>query len=223
MHNHWVEKSDAFDAEAVQLAKELYLKIGASVKEFRKAYSAKPEPSNGEFEEFGDAFGEDDDVAPPPPPPPPPRPTPTPTPTPTPPPPPPPPKTKDPWENIAGDSKLDQNIQDPDLIRATAVRKLKLKQACKEDAMTVIITLGWGVREDDVFANDNSLIDDAETLLPSGFVRIQTSDGTYQCEGILTKDKYAEITIVSKFYNYLWSVRPFSVVEQKSPIAGGGS
>ena len=36
LHNHWVEKSDAFDAEAVQLSKELYQKIGASVKEFRK-------------------------------------------------------------------------------------------------------------------------------------------------------------------------------------------
>jgi hypothetical protein len=223
LHNHWVEKSDAFDAGAVKLAKELYLAIGASVKDFRKQYSAKPEPSNGEFEEFGEAFGEDEDdnVQPQPPKPSPPLPPQPPKPSPPlPPQPPTPPKTKDPWENISGDSRLDQNVYDPDLIRAFAVRKLKLKQGWKDDTLPVVITLGWGVREDDNFSNDNSLLDDAATLLPPGFTQIPTTDGTFQCEGTLTKDSYAEITIVSKFYDYLWSVRPFSVVEQKSPSDG---
>jgi hypothetical protein len=140
-----------------------------------------------------------------------------------PPPPPPPPKTNDPWENIAGESKLDQDVQNPDLIRAFAVRKLKLKQEWKESTMTVVVTVGWDVREDDTFANDNSLLDDVATLLPAGFRRVSTSDGSFKCEGTLTKDRYAEIAIVSQFYDYLWSVRSYSVVEVKPENDGGGA
>ena len=231
LHNHWVEKSDAFAAESVKLAQELYSAIGSAVKDFRKLYSVKPEPSNGEFEEFDDAFGEDDDAVKPDPKPKPqpepagpiqPQPNPVGSPPPPPPSPPPPPqRTKDPWENVAGDSKLDQNIHNPDLIRAFAVRRLKLKPEWKESAMTVVVTVGWDVREDDAFANDNSLLDDAATLLPAGFSRVSTSDGSFKCEGTITKDSYADITIVSGFYDYLWSVRPFSVVEEKSQNSGG--
>jgi hypothetical protein len=109
------------------------------------------------------------------------------------------------------------------LIRAFAVRKLKLKQEWKESSMKVVVTVGWDVREDDTFANDNLLLDDAATLLPAGFRRVSTSDGSFRCEGTLTKDSYAEITIVSGFYDYLWSVRPYSVVEMKPVDDGGGA
>ena len=217
LHNHWVEKSDAFSATAVELAVQVYASIGDSVKSFRKPYLSKPEPSTGEFEEFGEAFGPDDDEIPGPNiprPKPPVPPTPVP-PTPVLPMPVPPAKTKDPWENIAGDSKLDQNIKDPDFIRATAIRKLRLKSDWQDDTLVVIVTLGWSVQDDDGFEFDPSLLDDAAIKLPNGFKRITSADEVFRCEGILTKNDYTEFFFESKFYNYLWSVRPYSIVEQK--------
>lgn len=217
LHNHWVEKSPNFPAESVALASQLYAEIGRSVKEFRKLYSAKPEPSSGEFEEFDEAFGEDEEDGSKPKPRPnlKPRPDPEPGPSPRPRPDPKPPKTKDPWENISGDSRLDPNVKDPDLIRAIATRRLKLKPDWKDSSLKVVVTLGWGVREDDLFTNDMSMLDDAATILPAGFSRVPTSDGSFRCEGTLTKDEYLDFEIVSKFYNYLWSVRPYAMVEQK--------
>ena len=92
---------------------------------------------------------------------------------------------------------------------------MRLKPEWKDNALNVVVTLGWSVREDDLFTNDMSLLDDAATVLPAGFSRISSSDGTFRCEGTLTKDEYLDFEIVSKFYNYLWSVRPYAVVEQK--------
>lgn len=216
LHNHWVEKSDAFPADAVALAVQVYTSIADAVKAFRRPYLSKPEPSSGEFEEFGEAFGPDEDEIPglPRPEPTPPRPEPT---GPTPPRPEPtlPPKTKDPWENIAGESSQEEDPDDIDMIRAEAARKIRLKSGWKDDTMDVIVTLGWSVQEDDDFSVEPILWDDLSVQLPKGFNQTPNSDGVFRCEGTLKKDDYAEFVFTSKYYNYLWSVRPYSVVEPK--------
>lgn len=109
------------------------------------------------------------------------------------------------------------DTKDLDLIRATATRRLKLKPKWKDDSLVVIVTLGWSVREDDLFTNDENLLDDVATLkeLPPGFSQIASSVGTFRCEGTLTKN-FLDFKIISNLYNHEWSVRPYAVVEQKS-------
>ena len=222
LHNHWVEKDGSFPADSVELAKQLYDLIGKRTKDFRAKYMLKPEPSTETFEEFGDAFDDTGDEVAPPKPPKPPNP-PKPGDTTKPPKPPKPggttkPASIDPWENQSGNSALDPHINSHDLIRARAVRKIRLKSECLFDDLKVVITLGWQVQEENSFEDDASLLDAHATTVPAGFVKKTGLYGLVQYEGVITKE-WSEFEIHSNFYSSLWAVRPFSIV---APVINSG-